>query len=129
MKILIAEDDYTSRRLLLKFFSGYGDCDALVDGHEALSAYLLALEEGKPYDIVGLDVIMPKMDGLKVLKAMSVLEKGAARGKIARKFMIAAPDRVKDAEQAAEFGCEACATKPINAGKLVKIMKKLKLDR
>ena len=39
MRILIAEDDFASRKLLLKFMSVYGECDVTVDGMEAIDAY------------------------------------------------------------------------------------------
>ena len=49
MRILIAEDDFASRKLLLKFMSEYGECDVKVDGMEAIDAYLMSLEEKEPY--------------------------------------------------------------------------------
>ena len=45
MRILIAEDDFASRKLLLKFMSEYGECDVTVDGMEAIDAYLMSLED------------------------------------------------------------------------------------
>ncbi len=74
MKILIAEDDLASRKFLLKFLSNYGVCDITVDGLEAMEAYLLAFDEKEPYDLIFLDIIMPKMDGQKVLKAIRDFE-------------------------------------------------------
>ena len=47
MKILIAEDDMISRRFLLKFLSQYGECDVVVDGMEALDAYLISVKENR----------------------------------------------------------------------------------
>ena len=52
MRILIAEDDFASRKLLLKFMSEYGECDVTVDGMEAVDAYLMALDAETPYDLV-----------------------------------------------------------------------------
>jgi two-component system chemotaxis response regulator CheY len=74
MKILIAEDDLTSRKFLSKFLSKYGECDIVIDGLEALDAFLISLKEKKPYDLICLDIMMPKVDGVKVLKNMKVLE-------------------------------------------------------
>ncbi|MBA4418955.1 MAG: response regulator, partial [Syntrophus sp. (in: bacteria)] len=39
MKVLIAEDDFTSRRLLQKLISSYGVCDVAVDGKEAIESF------------------------------------------------------------------------------------------
>jgi two-component system chemotaxis response regulator CheY len=73
MKILIAEDDMMSRKFLYKFLSKYGECDITVDGMEAIDAFLLALKDKKPYDLVCLDIMMPKVDGLKALKRLKLL--------------------------------------------------------
>ena len=73
--ILIVEDDMVSRKFLSKFLSRYGDCDLVVDGLEAIDAYLMATKEDSPYDLICLDVMMPKIDGIKVLKTIRDLEK------------------------------------------------------
>jgi two-component system chemotaxis response regulator CheY len=75
MKILIVEDDSISRKILYKFMSEYGECDITVDGMEGLDAYLIALNEGNAYDLICLDIMMPKVDGVKVLKTIREIEK------------------------------------------------------
>jgi len=130
MKILIAEDDYVNRRFLFKFFSQYGDCDMVVNGEEAVKAFMFALDEEDPYDIICLDIMMPKLDGLKALKMISSIEKDREvnNEKDVKKFVITALDNVKDVQKAFELGCEVYVTKPINTEKLIEVMKKLKLD-
>lgn len=130
MKILIAEDDYVNRRFLFKFFSQYGDCDMVVNGEEAVKAFMFALDEEDPYDIICLDIMMPKLDGLKALKMISSIEKDREvnNEKDVKKFIITALDNVKDVQKAFELGCEVYVTKPINTEKLIEVMKKLKLD-
>ena len=59
MRILIAEDDFASRKAILKFLSAYGECDVTVDGMEAIDAFMMALEEEDPYDLICLDVMIP----------------------------------------------------------------------
>ena len=61
MKILLAEDDYATRKFMVSFLSKYGECDVTVDGMEAVDAFLMALEEEEPYDLVCLDIMMPVM--------------------------------------------------------------------
>ena len=53
MKVLIAEDDFASRKFMLRFFEKYGECDVTVDGKEAVEAYKMAIECGEPYDLFG----------------------------------------------------------------------------
>ena len=45
MKILLAEDDFVTRKFMANFLSKYGDCDVTVDGMEAVDAYMMALED------------------------------------------------------------------------------------
>ena len=70
MRILIVEDDFASRKFMMNFMSAYGDCDGTVDGMEAVEAYMMALEDEQPYDLICLDVMMPVMDGLDMVKAI-----------------------------------------------------------
>lgn len=63
---------------MLKILSKYGECDT-VDGLEAVDAFMLAQKENKPYDLVCLDIMMPKLDG--VLKS----DKKLRRSKIFRR--------------------------------------------
>jgi two-component system, chemotaxis family, chemotaxis protein CheY len=129
MKILIAEDDYVNRRFLFKFFSQYGDCDMVVNGEEAVSAVMFSLEEDEPYDLICLDIMMPKLDGLKSLKMISSIENDSSinKDKLSKKFVITALDNAKDVQKAFELGCEVYVTKPINTAKLIEVMKKLKM--
>ena len=75
MRILIAEDDFASRKVILKFLSEYGECDVTVDGMEAIDAFMMALEDGDPYDLICLDVMMPIMDGYQALKNIRDIER------------------------------------------------------
>ena len=77
MKTLIAEDDYTSRRLLERILSAYGQCDIAVDGTEAIRAVETALAEQYPYDLICMDVMMPKVDGNEALEKIRALERRA----------------------------------------------------
>ena len=75
MRILLAEDDFATRKFMADFLSKYGDCDVTVDGMEAVDAFMMALEEEKPYDLVCLDIMMPVMDGYQALLGIRNLEK------------------------------------------------------
>lgn len=130
MRILIAEDDLASRKFLFKFLSSFGECDLTVDGIEALDAFLLALEEGNPYDLICLDIMMPKVDGIKALKAIRDIERqkgiedSSSRAKIIMTTALNDPELVFNSFKT---GCEAYAAKPIDTNKLVEVMQKLGL--
>ncbi|HYE10609.1 MAG TPA: response regulator [Patescibacteria group bacterium] len=129
MRILIAEDDLVSRRFLSGFLSKYGECDFVVDGLEALDAFLISLQDEKPYDLICLDIMMPKVDGVKVLKTIRDLEtqKGLLPEKRAKIIMTTALAEADYVKNAFGIGCEAYAAKPIDTAKFLDVMKKLDL--
>lgn len=65
-KILVVEDDLFLRELYTDILSAEGyKVEAAADGEEALQKLKIG-----GYDLVLLDIIMPKMDGLSVMKQM-----------------------------------------------------------
>lgn len=129
MRILIAEDDLASRKFLYKFLSAYGDCDITVDGTEAVEAFMLAWDEKKPYQLICLDIMMPKMDGYKALKMIREIEqeKQLLPEQQAKIIMTTALNETENVFEAFDAGCEGYAAKPINTTKMVEVMKKLGL--
>ena len=129
MRILLAEDDMISRKVIAKLLGQYGECDITVDGMEALDAFLLAFKENNPYDLICLDIMMPKVDGVRVLKAIRTLEKqqNVLPEKRAKVIMTTALSDKEYVDKAFEIGCEAYATKPLDKDKLKEVMKKLEL--
>lgn len=129
MKILIAEDDFASRMFLYKFLSSYGECDLTVDGIEAVEAFLMAHDAGKPYDLICLDIMMPKVDGIKALKAIRDIEKQKDIKEInaVKVIMTTALNDTESVHSSFNVGCEGYASKPIDTAKFIEVMKKLKL--
>ena len=129
MKVLIAEDDFASRKFMLRFFEKYGECDVTVDGKEAVGAYKMAIECGEPYDLICLDRMMPEMDGHQALRAIRKIEEesGVAEDKRVKIVMTTALSETRHVTKAFENGCTAYAGKPINQDKLEAMLKKFKL--
>jgi two-component system chemotaxis response regulator CheY len=129
MRILIAEDDFASRKFMLRFLSKYGECDITVDGEEVVEAFTMALEENEGYDLVCLDIMMPNLDGYQALKKIREIEKekGIPEEKMAKIIMTTALNEGKNVTKAFELGCTAYAGKPIDQKKFEKILKKLEL--
>lgn len=126
-KILIVEDDMVSRKFLNKVLREYGDCDLVVDGLEAIDAFLISLKENSPYDLICLDIMMPKIDGVKVLKAMRDLEneKNISKENKSKIIMTTALGESDIVKTAFEYGCDAYASKPIDLDKFREVLGKL----
>ncbi len=129
MKILIAEDDFASRSFMLRMLEQYGKCDITVDGVEAVEAVLIAIEDGEPYDLICLDIMMPEMDGYEALKQIRKLEEDAKIPKKNRSkvIMSTALTDGRNVQKAFQLGCIAYAGKPIDPQKFQNELKKLSL--
>lgn len=129
MKILIAEDDFASRKFMLRFLSKYGECDVTVDGLEAVDAFTMALDADDGYDLVCLDIMMPELDGYQALKQMREYEKqkGISEEQGAKIIMTTALNEGRNVTKAFDLGCVAYAGKPIDQDKFENVLRKLEL--
>jgi two-component system, chemotaxis family, chemotaxis protein CheY len=129
MKSLIIEDDLTSRVLLQRLLTPYGQCHVALNGREGLSAYGVALDTGHPYDLVCLDIMMPEMDGHAALKEIRAMEElkiiDSTHG--AKIIMISALGDIKNRSAAYQHLCDGYLVKPIDKTELLGLLDKLKV--
>ena len=127
MRILLAEDDFVTRKFMMNFLSKYGDCDVTVDGMEAVDAFMMAMEEDDPYDLVCLDIMMPVMDGYQALIGIRNIEKekGIPQDKAVKVIMATALNEEKNVKMAFDLGCTIYSGKPINQDRFEQALKKL----
>jgi len=127
LKILIAEDDMVSRKLIWKVLSTYGNCDLVINGIEAIDAIMLSLQEEEPYDLICLDIMMPKVDGIKVLKTLRDLEQQSKLKKVSKVVMITALSETDVVNDSFSKGADAYATKPLDIEQFLTVLQKLEL--
>lgn len=129
MKILLAEDDFITRKFMSGLLSRYGECDVTVDGMEAVDAFMMALEEEEPYDLVCLDIMMPVMDGYQALMGIRNLEKerNIPPEKAVKVIMATALNDEKNVKMAFDLGCTIYSGKPIDEVRFEQALKKLGL--
>ncbi len=109
MRILLAEDERTLSDALVAILSHSGySVDAVYDGRDALD-YLTAGN----YDCAVLDIMMPKMDGITVLK------KARAEGITIPVMMLTAKSETDDKVEGLDSGADDYMTKPFNAKELL----------
>ncbi len=121
MKILIAEDDFASRKFLCKLLSKYGECDTTVDGIAAVEEFVKAYDMSRPYDLICLDIMMPKIDGLKALKTIRDFEKkkGIEESEKCKIIITSALCETEIVFESFSPGSEAYVKKPINVESLI----------
>ncbi len=122
MKILIAEDTPVNQVLLADFLKPYGECHIASDGCEAVAMFEKSLEANvQRYDLLCLDIMMPKMDGQVALQKIRQMEKdkGIVANDCVKILMITALDDSENIMQALVKGkCEGYLTKPVSRATL-----------
>lgn len=129
MKALIVEDDLTSRLLLQKILGEHGEIDVALDGREAVDTWQAALESGAPFDLICLDIMLPKMDGHAVLREIrgAEREKGILGLQGVKIIMTTALGDPKNLMKAFRAQCEAYLVKPIDKASILRHLRELGL--
>jgi two-component system chemotaxis response regulator CheY len=128
VRILVVEDELTSRELIKVILEPYGSIDTVADGVEAIKAYNMSLAK-EPYDLICLDIMLPKMDGQQVLKGIRKIEgdKGILGPEAVKILMISALGDFENVTEAFSSQCTSYITKPIDADKIVAELRNLEL--
>lgn len=109
MKLLLAEDERSLSRVIIKILEKNNyTAEAVYDGEEAL-AYL----ESGDYDAAILDIMMPKMDGITVLKKLR------AKGNHIPVIMLTAKSEIDDKVLGLDSGANDYLTKPFDTRELL----------
>ena len=109
MRILLAEDEVPLAKAIVRILgNNYYTADAVYNGLDALSY----LESGE-YDLVILDVMMPELDGISVLK--KIREKGNTTPVI----MLTAKSEIDDKVLGLDSGANDYMTKPFDTKELL----------
>lgn len=127
MKILIADDDDSSRHLLEGILAPYGECALAETSNRALDLFRSAYAEQAPFELVCLDIMMPDMDGNEALSQMRGIEKKLKVSPNDQSiiFMITALNSMQTVVSSFEGGgCNAYLTKPITKRSLLEKIKK-----
>ncbi|QDT17902.1 response regulator [Alienimonas californiensis] len=114
-KLLIADDNIPNCELLDAVLSDQGHEVAFAhDGAETLEVAAAAAADGKPFDLVLLDIMMPKLSGYEVCQRMKADPALAATPVL----MVTALHETGDIEKAVDAGCDDFLSKPINGVEL-----------
>ena len=109
MRILLAEDEKALSKAIVKIFEKNNySVDAVYDGEDAL-AYL----EAGCYDVAVLDIMMPKMDGISVLKKIR------AQGNRVPVLMLTAKSEIEDRVLGLDSGANDYLPKPFDTRELL----------
>ena len=117
-QILLAEDGPDNQRLIAFLLRKAGaHVDLAEDGLVAYEKATQRLNEGRPYDVILMDMQMPVMDGYQATRKLR--ESGYDRPIIA----VTANAMAGDREECLAVGCDDFATKPIDRRALLESVK------
>ncbi len=126
-RLLLVDDEPVSLRFLVKAMAGIGEIEKAQDGAEAVDRFRAALEEGRPFAAVVMDIMMPGMDGIEAVRRIRALEAGAG-SEPCRVLMLSCLD---DAEHqlAAQYeaGADGYLAKPVDLATLRRALANLDL--
>ncbi len=109
MKILLAEDEVDLNNVVTRYLKKNGySVDSVLDGEEALD-YL----EYSEYDLVILDIMMPKVDGFEVIKKLR------DKGNHTSVLMLTARDSADDKVKGLDLGADDYIVKPFDFNELM----------
>lgn len=132
LRILVAEDDFTSREILRLMLSDYGVVSEVENGEEAVKYIRDSFEKSPmlPFHVVCLDIMMPELDGMEAAKQIRVIEreKGISQRDEAAIIMITALDDPKTVLKSLyKCGATSYLVKPVSRPALEKELRKLLL--
>jgi two-component system chemotaxis response regulator CheY len=123
MRILVADDDGISRRVLGKMLSPWGEVEFAADGMEVLTRFKDARGEGKPFSLLCLDINMPRLDGQQTVELIREMERDGEQRTVV--FMVSADSTPTNVIHAKVRGqCAAFLVKPIDKARLAEAMNK-----
>ncbi len=74
IKVLMIDDNVELVKMVKEYFSDHADIDISLIAHDGVEGMRMIKENQCDYDVVLLDLVMPKRDGVSVLEEMKSLE-------------------------------------------------------
>ena len=111
--ILLGDDDEELTQLLQEYLHNHGiRCDCVHDGEAVIERLKTVMHGKSPYDLLVLDIMMPKIDGLSVLRQMPAISDIPV-------IMLTAKGEEIDRIIGLELGADDYITKPCNPRELL----------
>ena len=132
LRILIVDDSSSARHLVSQHLIAHGSCEQARDGLEAVELVERALTDEEPFDLIIMDVEMPRLNGIEAVKRINALfeARDVPEPQRARIIMLSThgdPGRVLKAQY--DAGAHLYVTKPFKPDTLIQAMASLDLLR
>jgi two-component system chemotaxis response regulator CheY len=113
-RILIVDDNFENRMLLAEILREIAVCDFAATGKEAIEAYNMSIQRQEQYSLILLDIELPEVNGLEILRRIRESEHtaGIALGDGVPIIIVTAYE--KRFVEAFNKGCDDYILKPID---------------
>ena len=129
LSILVAEDNEINALLMRSLLTRLGHHAVIAtNGEAALESWLAAKSAGAPYDLVLMDIQMPKLDGIETTRRIRSLEAGQP-GRQTPILALTANTLVEDRYACFEAGMDGFLIKPLDREKLADALAGLAASR
>jgi two-component system chemotaxis response regulator CheY len=117
VRALIVDDVQLNCELLAHMLGKYFDCATANSGLRAIELFQEAWENDMPFDLICLDIMMPGLDGEKVLEILRMLEAkiDGIDNRKSRIIMVTACFDRATTVRCRGLGCDAYIVKPLDA--------------
>ena len=126
LRFLVVDDVATGRTVLGAMLSRYGQVDEAAGGVPALQSYRDAAASGEMYNLLLLDIMMPDMDGITLLKEVRAFEREKGLPATAA-VMTTATDAREHVHRAMQAGAVGYLIKPLSFPMVVAELERLGL--
>jgi polar amino acid transport system substrate-binding protein len=115
LRVLVIDDHASARRIMQSYVNSWKmECEVATSGSEGLELLRGSVAEGKPFDIVITDLVLPGMDGFQLREVMS---KDPDLSKIIT-LLVTGHDLKDQGREALKAGFAAYLTKPLEQARL-----------
>lgn len=129
LSVLVAEDNEINALLMRSLLTKLGHHAVIAtDGEAALESWLAARSAGTPYDLILMDLQMPRLDGIGAAKRIRSLE-ASESGRRTPILALTANTLVEDRYACFEAGMDGFLIKPLDRDKLEEALASLAAAR
>jgi PAS domain S-box-containing protein len=122
LSILVAEDNEINALLMRSLLGRLGHRAVITtNGEEALESWQAAKSAGTPYDVVFMDIQMPRLDGIETTRRLRGLE-ASESGRSTPILALTANTLVEDRYACFEAGMDGFLIKPLDREKLAEAL-------
>jgi DNA-binding response OmpR family regulator len=130
MRVLVVDDEFASRTKMHAIIGKIGECAMAESGPDALVEFTHAWAIGLPYDLIMLDIDMPFLSGIQVLRKIRNIEKGmdVDQKQKTKIIMVTSHSDQKNVIESLNSGCDNFIIKPFDFERVVEKLKAVGIE-